>query len=95
MISLPCDEMLYTWLIVLFLQDTIAQLSSKVDNLKIEVAQLRKALPSQLDNREGMIMFTRLDSERNTKALEVALETKRYAIYIYTTRKIRTSQLID
>ena len=59
-------------------QETIAQLSSKMETLKIEVSKLRRVLPSDTTNREGMIMFTRLDSERNTKALETAMERERY-----------------
>lgn len=61
-------------LLLYTLQDTIAQLSSKVENLKVEVAKLRRSHGS---NKEGIIMFTRLDSERNTKALETALEKER------------------
>ena len=56
------------------LQDTIAQLSNKLENLQIQVAQLRRAAPS---GGEGMIMFTRLDSQRNSKALQDALEKNR------------------
>lgn len=62
-----------------FVQETIAQLSSKVESLKIK---LQRALPTDTANREGMIMFTRLDSERNAKALETALERERYVAAI-------------
>ena len=63
-------------------QETIANLSSKVENLKIEMAKLRQTLPPHMGGGgqgvelEGgaSIMFTRLDVERNTKTLQGALE---------------------
>ena len=62
-------------------KETIANLSSKVENLKIEVANLRRTLPHTLGGSEGVelgdganIMFTRLDVERNTRTLQGALE---------------------
>lgn len=56
------------------LQETIAHLSSQVESLKIEVARLRNAVSSHMGKTDDAILFTRLDSERNTKALQTALE---------------------
>lgn len=63
-------------------KETIANLSSKVENLKMEMVKLRQSLPRHLGRGgEGVgieggasIMFTRLDAERNRKTLQGALE---------------------
>ena len=63
-------------------RETIANLSSKVENLKIEMAKLRQTLPPHMGGGvqgvelEGgaSIMFTRLDAERNARTLQGALE---------------------
>ena len=57
-------------------QETIANLSSKVENLKMQMATLRHSLSQQNDDddEKRSIMFTRLDSERNKRTLKVALE---------------------
>ena len=67
-------------------KEKIANLSSKVENLKIEMAKLRHSLPHRLGGAKGVelegganIMFTRLDVERNTKTLQGALERERYS----------------
>ena len=66
----------------------IANLSSKVENLKMEMATLRQSLPHHIRGGEvggqgaelvggANIMFTRLDVERNTRTLQGALEKER------------------
>ena len=58
-------------------QETIANLSSKVENLKMQMATLRRSLSQHNDDDDGekrSIMFTRLDSERNKRTLKAALE---------------------
>ena len=62
-------------------KETIANLSSKVETLKVEMAKLRHSLPQHIGVAPGVelegganIMFTRLDAERNTKTLRGALE---------------------
>ena len=63
-------------------QETIANLSSKVETLKSELAALRRSLAlTETDGAgESVIMFTRLDSERNTRTLKAALEKERLAL---------------
>ena len=65
-------------------KETIANLSTKVENLKLEMATLRQSLPHHIGGEQGVemvgganIMFTRLDMERNTRALQGALEKER------------------
>ena len=68
-------------------KETIADLSSKVENLKLEMATLRQSLPHHVGGGGGgqgaemvggaNIMFTRLDMERNTRTLQGALEKER------------------
>ena len=65
------------------MQDTVAQLSNKLESMKMHMAQLRKAIPSRSD-RDNMIMFTRLDSQRNANTLKKALEKNRQ-VYSKTT----------
>ena len=62
-------------------KETIANLSNKVESLKIEMAKLRQSLPQNIGDSPGVelegranIMFTRLDAERNTKTLQGVLE---------------------
>ena len=68
-------------------KETLANLSNKVENLKIEMARLRQSLPQNIGDSPGVelegranIMFTRLDAERNTKALQEALEKERSVV---------------
>ena len=64
------------------LQERIAQLSSQVESLRIEVARLRNAVSSRVERTDdASIMFTRLDSERNVKALQTALEKDKLGVY--------------
>ena len=56
------------------MQETIAHLLSQVESLRIQLGKLQNAVSSREEKAEGTIMFTRLDSERNTKALQSALE---------------------
>ena len=69
-------------------KETIADLSSKMETLKMEVATLRQNLPQHIMGGGGgaqgaelvggaNIMFTRLDAERNTRTLQGALEKER------------------
>lgn len=54
-------------------QDTIANLSSKIDSLKAEIFTLRRYMSEESKGENsGVVFFTRLDSERNEKALEEA-----------------------
>ena len=69
-------------------KETIANLSNKVESLKIEMAKLTQSLPQNIGDSPGVefegranIMFTRLDAERNTKALQGALE-KEWSVVI-------------
>lgn len=63
----------------------IADLSSKMETLKMEMATLRQTLPQHITGGgQGAelvgganIMFTRLDAERNTRTLQGALEKER------------------
>ena len=62
------------------MQDTIAHLSNQLTSLKVELARLRDTVSSRAENKEDVIMFTRLDSERNTKALQTALAKERQGL---------------
>ena len=65
----------------------IADLSSKMETLKMEMATLRQNLPQHITGGGGgqgaelvggaNIMFTRLDAERNTRTLQGVLEKER------------------
>ena len=61
------------------LQVTIANLSSKVDSLKIEVTSLRRsvAAPDTAAGNINMAMFTRLDMDHNTRQLQAAVADER------------------
>ncbi len=53
--------------------------------MKIEVAGLRRSLPEGIgDGSDATIMFTRLDSERNTRTLKTALENERISPTTYS-----------
>ena len=66
-------------------KERIANLSSKVENLKLEMATLRQSLPQHIEGGgQGVelvgganIMFTRLDVERNMRTLQGVLEKER------------------
>ena len=60
-------------------QETIANLSNKVETLKSELSALKRSLAlTETDGAgESVVMFTRLDSERNTRTLKAALEKER------------------
>lgn len=69
-------------------KETIADLSNKVESLKLEMAKLRQSLPQDIRDGPGVelegranIMFTRLDAERNTKTLQGALEKEWSVVY--------------
>ena len=54
-------------------QDTIANLSAKVDSLKAEIIHLRHFVDRSHEEDNGVIFFTRLDADRNEKALQEAV----------------------
>ena len=54
-------------------QDTIANLSAKVDSLKAEIIHLRHFVDHRHEESKGVIFFTRLDADRNEKALQDAV----------------------
>lgn len=67
-------------------EEMIADLSCKVENLKLEMANLKQSLSQPGRGGEGKgvglmdgacIMFTRLDAERNTRTLQEVLHKER------------------
>ena len=60
------------------MQETIANLSSKVETLKMEVASLRHSIVSPLTGEpQEPAMFTRLDYEHNSHQLQSAVAAER------------------
>jgi exonuclease VII small subunit len=51
-------------------QDTITNLTVKIEGLKMEMGRLNHLLAQANENRVGVIFFTSLDAKRNQKALE-------------------------
>ena len=67
-------------------QETIANLSNKVETLRMEIASLRHSMNTPMANELGeppLAMFTRLDYDHNTRELQSALNTEQLSPTVY------------
>jgi len=63
---------------------TLRDLKDANDNLKAEVAYLRKMAAKNQQATSELVMFTRLDSERNSLSLKSALESNKISDDVYS-----------
>lgn len=66
-------------------QETIANLSNKVETLRMEIASLRHSMATPTTNEPGstLAMFTRLDSDHNTRQLQRAVNSEQLSPTVY------------
>lgn len=66
-------------------QETIANLSNKVETLRMEIASLRHSMATPTTNEPGstLAMFTRLDYDHNTRQLQAAVKSEQLSPMVY------------
>ena len=64
-------------------QDTITNLSIKIESLKSEIVHLRHLLEQSNEGKVGAVFFTRLDADRNEKALQESKVNKHISEEVY------------
>lgn len=66
-------------------QETIANLSNKVETLRMEIASLRHSMATPTTNDPGstLAMFTRLDYDHNTRQLQTAVKSEQLSPMVY------------
>lgn len=76
-------------------KDTIANLSTKVEGLKAELNNLRQHFSQQRTVNNTTIFFTRLDTERNERALQGAVDSQHIEEKDYQQISSQMSQYLD
>ncbi|XP_013417598.1 nuclear mitotic apparatus protein 1 isoform X2 [Lingula anatina] len=77
------DEVNHNQVVMMGMQDTIKELEKELSGLRKSLAQSPGQYSTQLEHPDSAVMFTRLDSDRNSRAMKSAVNDSKLSPDLY------------